>query len=93
MSSKEAIDLLKQEKIPMMLNGEKTEQLVAAHIKAIEALKKQIPEQLTDAIKNTSGSSGGYIASCPNCHYHILVYRRECHCDKCGQAILWEVEE
>ena len=62
---------------------------------SITALEKQIPKQLTDAVKNTAGSSGGYLASCPNCRYHILVYRNECHCDKCGQKVRldWSVEE
>lgn len=62
---------------------------------AISALEKQIPKKPTDIVKNTAGNSGGYLASCPNCHYHILVYRNECHCDKCGQKVKldWSVEE
>lgn len=52
-----------------------------------KAYDKQIPKLLTDNVKNTSGSTGDYIATCPTCNHHILVYRRECNCDKCGQRV------
>ena len=57
---------------------------------AILALEKQMSVKLTDTIKNTAGNSGGYLASCPTCHHHILVYIKECHCDKCGQRVRLE---
>lgn len=40
MTNEEAIELLNQEKIPMILDGKPNEHLAVAHIKAIEALEE-----------------------------------------------------
>ncbi|RDU22872.1 DUF551 domain-containing protein [Anaerosacchariphilus polymeriproducens] len=41
MTNQEAIDLLNQEEVPMVLNGKINESLVVAHIKAIQALEEK----------------------------------------------------
>lgn len=53
---------------------------------AIQALEKQMPKKLTDAVLYPNKEYLA-VASCPSCHYHILIYRNEFHCDKCGQAV------
>ncbi len=51
------------------------------------AVEKMKQREVIDAVKHAAGVTGGYVGSCPNCHYHILIYRENSHCDKCGQAV------
>ena len=61
MNNQEAIDLLNQEEIPTVLNGKDNMHVVSAHIKAIEALEKQIAKKPIPKI-----FEDGY-TGCPSC--------------------------
>lgn len=90
MTNQEAIDLLNQEEVPMMLNGKNNEHLAVAHIKAIEALEKQVPQK-----PSYIDNDANYF-DCPACGeaiYSTDSLSTHKYCLECGQAIDWSVEE
>lgn len=91
MTDQEAIDLLNQEKVPMVLNGKNNEQLAVAHIKAIEALEKQIPKKPTDTWKNNNERRRNHMCrwACPDCGTFLGFENK--HCTNCGTKIDWDV--
>ena len=93
MTNQEAIELLNQEEVPMMLNGKNNENLVVAHIKAIEALEKQVPKKAVEIRRkhNFRGDVILLVGCCPGCDSELdSTYR---YCKSCGSSLDWSVEE
>ena len=57
---------------------------------AIEALDKQIPKKPIFEREQTSPFGVDDVPYCPNCRCHLPEVS---YCEKCGQRILWEVDE
>lgn len=93
MNEQEAIELLNQEEVPMMLKGKNNEHLVVAHIKAIEALEKQVPKKPIEIRRkhNFRGDVILLVGCCADCNSELdSTYR---YCKSCGSRLDWSVEE
>lgn len=63
---------------------------------AINALSKQIPMKPIDKTKPDDTASLAYdncnIIVCPSCSGRLKLKSKGKYCDKCGQALNWEME-
>ena len=83
MTLEEAIDIFEDNHTVLYTHGDYTEdEENKALAIAIEALRKQIPMQVIEIVKDE-------FARCPKCKVYIRKYD---YCPECGQALKWKGE-
>ena len=86
MTNEEAIKLLNQEKIPMILDGKPNEHLAVAHIKAIEALEENTKLKVeNDRLKELMPKI------CETCEYEDEIGYEE-PCNSCNNRRNWKLK-
>lgn len=96
MTGKEAIDILSDFSKQITVKGDgvyEKDVSVEAKKLAIWALSKQIITSVVRKEEISGIHKGITFPHCPYCDKWFPIGHRQVFCDRCGQAISWEVDE